>query len=107
MLQRDIIDYVESLGVSDIRVDVMHGKAWITPDGRRAFRTKPLINALRGDGYPKLTSDRLCEELRELGCITRPHRIEGIPTRMWDAPARWPDVLDEEGAPDGEGVTSS
>lgn len=95
MLRRDIIDHVESLGESEVRVDVMHGKAWITPDGRRAFRTKPLLNALRGDGHPKLTSDRLCDELRELGCITRPHRIEGTPTRMWDAPERWPDVLEE------------
>lgn len=101
LLREEIVRVIDNLGETDAPADLERGKA-IRVDGRRGFKTRTVLRALREAAGGDPGTHEVCGLLRELGCENTLCRLDGARVRLWLAPASWT----EPSAPDGEPAPS-
>jgi hypothetical protein len=99
-MRRDqIVAVVAGMGEGEQAEDLDRGRI-VVADGRRWFKSAPLLKRLRDAGASNLRPHELADLLLELGCTADRPYVGGRRVRAWSVPDRWPG--DEEDNVDGQ-----
>jgi hypothetical protein len=103
LLKEEIARVIDNLGEAETPADLDRGKTFRV-DGRRGFKTRTVLRALREAAGGDAGTHDVCNLLRELGCENTLCRLDGARVRLWLAPASWtePPAADGEPSPTPE-----
>lgn len=88
LLEEELRLIIDGLGEAEGRDDLDRGKALVL-EGRRAFKTRNLVRAVKDAAHVDLGTHELCDLLRSMGCTSQVVPVDGQATRVWLAPECW------------------
>ncbi len=95
LLREETARVIDNLGEADTPADLERGKV-LRIDGRRGFKTRTVLRALRETVGGDAGTHEVCSILRELGCESALCRLDGMRVRLWLAPPSWTDPASPE-----------